>query len=658
MMTMTDSAMRDKLVDALSSVKWTTIIDALRPNGTFTVNGLQEPFCDLLVEDKDKFLDILREAVYQVLRVKHPDIDIESTFSSMSIRLTADDTTPMHELNAREHENAIITFDCEVIGMAKVLSYIKECSLSCPKCYTEVHVKADLDKKLPNKICSNPSCKKQKMEVIRETAKTDNVQSISLQEPLETSRNQTPIILRGKIDGNLIGDVFIGQRKRITGVYRSEFDLKKDENEIIIEITNAEDLDISDSVVLSKEDINKIKIDSKSDGFIDKLIDSYAPHIFGMKDVKLACLLQLAGGTEGVKRPNINILLVGDPSMAKSEILKSQNIYSHRSMYTSGKGSSGVGLTLGLAKRDGEFELSAGGFVICDGGIICVDEFEKMDSYNRSAIHEPLEQGTCSIAKAGFKATFPARTSCLAAANPKFGKYDEEESLVTNIDLPPSLLSRFDFIWLIKDSINEQEDADKARHILNTYLNGNSEEVKYIDEVKFKGYLNHIRKLHPKITEETQSKILSIYKSMREVSSQKDSVGVGTRQLESIIRASTAHAKLCFRDTVLPEDVECVEELIKKEYQSFGFDLTGGTSSSQTSLVGLSKKETKEQTANRVWKEAGDKSGKVKLVEFVKLLGMETGFDEAQATKIFYAWEQQCIIKLNADNTYSKSGGF
>ena len=355
--------MRDQLVDALSSVKWTTIIDALRPNGTFTINGLQKPFCDLLLEDKDVFLDVLRQAVYEILKVKHPDIDIESTFSTLKIRLSAEDSIPMHELNAKEHENAIITFDCEIIGMAKVLSYIKECSLSCPKCYTEVHVRADLDKKLPVKLCSNPSCKKMKMEAIRETIKTDNVQSISLQEPLESSRNQTPIILRGKIDGNLIGEVFIGQRKRITGVYRSELDLKKDENEIIIEITNAEDLDISDSVVLSQEDINKIRIDSKSDGFIDKLIDSYAPHIYGMKDVKLACLLQLAGGTEGVKRPNINILLVGDPSMAKSEILKSQNIYSHRSMYTSGKGSSGVGLTLGLAKRDGEFELSAGGFV-------------------------------------------------------------------------------------------------------------------------------------------------------------------------------------------------------------------------------------------------------------------------------------------------------
>jgi len=658
MMSMTESAMRDQLVTAMSSVKWTKIIDALRPNGTFTVNGLQEPFCDLLLEDKDVFLDVLRQAVCEVLKVKHPDIDVESTFSALKIRLSAEDAIPMYELNAREHENAIITFDCEIIGMAKVLSYIKECSLSCPKCYTEIHVKADLDKKLPIKLCSNPPCKKIKMEAIRETIKTDNVQSISLQEPLETSRNQTPTVIRGKIDGNLIGEVFIGQRKRITGVYRSELDLKKDENEIIIEITNAENLDISDSVVLSQEEINKIKIDSKSDGFIDRLIGSYAPRIFGMKDVKLACLLQLAGGTEGVKRPNINILLVGDPSMAKSEILKSQNVYSHRSMYTSGKGSSGVGLTLGLAKRDGEFELSAGGFVICDGGIICVDEFEKMDAFNRSAIHEPLEQGTCSIAKAGFKATFPARTSCLAAANPKFGKYDEEESLVTNIDLPPSLLSRFDFIWLIRDSVDEKEDAAKARHILNTYLNGNSEQKTYLDEVKFKGYLNHIRKLHPKITEITQNKILSIYKSMREVSSQKDSVGVGTRQLESIIRASTAHAKLCFRDTVLPEDVECVEDLIKKEYQSFGFDLSSGSTNTQTSLVGLSKKESKEQIANRVWKEASDKEGKVKLVEFVKLLGMETSFDESQATKIFYAWEQQCIIKLNADNTYSKSGGF
>jgi len=521
----------------------------------------------------------------------------------------------------------------------------------------EISVKADMDKKIPKKVCSNPQCKKTKLEVIRDSIKTDNVQAITLQEPLASSRNQTPIILRGKIDGNLIGDVFIGQRKRITGVYRSELDLKKDENEILIEITNADNLDISDSVVMSKEDLEKIKKDSINDGFIDKIVGSYAPHIYGMNDVKLACLLQLAGGSEGVKRPNINILLVGDPSMAKSEILKSQNTYSHRSMYTSGKGSSGVGLTLGLAKRDGEFELSAGGFVICDGGIICVDEFEKMDSYNRSAIHEPLEQGTCSIAKAGFKATFPARTSCLAAANPKFGKYDEDETLVTNIDLPPSLLSRFDFIWLIKDSVNEKEDSEKAKHILNTYLNGNINEKKYLDQNSLKGYLNHVRKINPQITVDTQNKILSIYKNMREVSAEQNSVAVGTRQLESIIRASTAHAKLCFRDKVLPEDVECVEDLIRKEYQSFGFDLTNGTSSNQTTLVGLTKKETKEQTANRVWHESAN-NNKVKLVDFVKLLSMETGFDEEQAMKIFYAWEQQCIIKLNSDNTYSKSGGF
>ena len=657
MKTMTESAYKDEVVNALTSRRWTKIIDALRPSGVFVLNGMEEPFAELILENKDRFMGVLRESIYEILKQRHPDIDIESTFTDLKIRLTIDESTPMHELNARQHENCVVTFDCEIIGMAKVMSYIKECSLECPRCFMEISVKSDMDKKLPVKVCSNPQCKKIKLEVIRDSIKTDNVQAITLQEPLASARNQTPIILRGKIDGNLIGEVFIGQRKRITGIYRSELDLKKDENEILIEITNADNLDISDNVVMSKTDLEKIKKDSINDGFIDKIIGSYAPHIYGMNDVKLACLLQLAGGSEGVKRPNINILLVGDPSMAKSEILKSQNTYSHRSMYTSGKGSSGVGLTLGLAKRDGEFELSAGGFVICDGGIICVDEFEKMDSYNRSAIHEPLEQGTCSIAKAGFKATFPARTSCLAAANPKFGKYDEEETLVTNIDLPPSLLSRFDFIWLIRDSINETEDSEKAKHILNTYLNGNVKDKKYLDQQGLKGYLNHIRKLNPQITVDTQNKILSIYKSMREVSAQKNSVAVGTRQLESIIRASTAHAKLCFRDKVLPEDVECVEDLIRKEYQSFGFDLTGNSPQSQSTLVGLTKKETKEQVANRVWHEAS-KEGKVKHIDFVKLLSRETGFDEEQATKIFYAWEQQCIIKLNADNTYSKSGGF
>jgi len=657
MKTLTESAYRDKIVEALSSKRWTRVIDALRPSGVFVLNGMEEPFVELILENKDKFMDVLRQAIYEILKDRHPDIDIESTFDGLKIRLTVDESIPMHKLNAREHENCIVTFDCEIIGMAKVMSFIKECSLGCPRCFMEVSVKADMDKKIPIKVCSNPQCKKTKLEVIRDSIRTDNVQAITLQEPLAYARNQTPIILRGKIDGNLIGDVFIGQRKRITGVYRSELDLKKDENEILIEITNADNLDISDNVIIPKDDLEKIKKDSISDGFIDKIVGSYAPHIYGMGDVKLACLLQLAGGSEGVKRPNINILLVGDPSMAKSEILKSQNTYSHRSMYTSGKGSSGVGLTLGLAKRDGEFELSAGGFVICDGGIICVDEFEKMDSYNRSAIHEPLEQGTCSIAKAGFKATFPARTSCLAAANPKFGKYDEEETLVTNIDLPPSLLSRFDFIWLIRDSVNEKEDSKKAKHILNTYLNGNIKEKKYLDQNSLKGYLNHIRKLNPQITVDTQNKILNIYKNMREVSAEQNSVAVGTRQLESIIRASTAHAKLCFRDKVLPEDVECVEDLIRKEYQSFGFDLTKGTSSNQTTLVGLTKKETKEQIANRVWHESAN-NGKVKLIDFVKLLSMETGFDEEQAMKIFYAWEQQCIIKLNADSTYSKSGGF
>ena len=124
MKTLTESAYRDKIVEALSSKRWTRVIDALRPNGVFTLNGMEKPFAELILENKDKFIDVLRQAVYEVLKDRHPEVDIESTFNGLKIRLTVDESTPMHKLNAREHENCVVSFDCEIIGMAKVMSYI------------------------------------------------------------------------------------------------------------------------------------------------------------------------------------------------------------------------------------------------------------------------------------------------------------------------------------------------------------------------------------------------------------------------------------------------------------------------------------------------------------------------------------------------------
>ncbi|SVE25485.1 uncharacterized protein METZ01_LOCUS478339, partial [marine metagenome] len=182
----------------------------------------------------------------------------------------------------------------------------------------------------------------------------------------------------------------------------------------------------------------------------------------------------MAGGVEGKKRADINILLAGDPSMAKSVLLVEADKITHKSMYTSGRGASAAGLTIGMIKTsDGRMLAMAGVLPLMSGGIAYIDEFDKMNKDDRSAIHPAMEQQKVTIAKAGTTLTLPAKTSILAASNPKFGRFDSSQTLTDNIDIPPPLLSRFDLIWVIKDEINIAEDLAKANHVLDTFENNN-----------------------------------------------------------------------------------------------------------------------------------------------------------------------------------------
>ncbi|KAF3838689.1 hypothetical protein F7725_010457 [Dissostichus mawsoni] len=224
---------------------------------------------------------------------------------------------------------------------------------------------------------------------------------------------------------------------------------------------------------LSEEELRSIT----EEGFYEKLAGSIAPEIYGHEDVKKALLLLLVGGVQqapkGMKiRGNINVCLMGDPGVAKSQLLSYIDRLAPRSQYTTGRGSSGVGLTAAVMRdpMTGEMTLEGGALVLADQGVCCIDEFDKMADADRTAIHEVMEQQTISIAKAGIMTSLNARCSILAAANPAYGRYNPRKSIEANIQLPAALLSRFDLLWLIQDKPDADSDLRLAQHITYVHM--------------------------------------------------------------------------------------------------------------------------------------------------------------------------------------------
>uniref|UniRef100_A0A0E0CHQ4 DNA replication licensing factor MCM7 n=1 Tax=Oryza meridionalis TaxID=40149 RepID=A0A0E0CHQ4_9ORYZ len=293
----------------------------------------------------------------------------------------------------------------------------------------------------------------------------------------------------------------------------------------------------------------------------NKLARSLAPEIFGHEDVKKALLLLLVGAphrklTDGMKiRGDLHICLMGDPGVAKSQLLKHIINVAPRGVYTTGRGSSGVGLTAAVQKDPvtNEFVLEGGALVLADMGICAIDEFDKMEESDRTAIHEVMEQQTVSIAKAGITTSLNARTAVLAAANPAWGRYDMRRTPAENINLPPALLSRFDLLWLILDRADMETDLEMARHVVHVW---GSHHLNH--QFLGKAYISAARRVVPSVPRELEEYIATAYSSIRQEEAKSNAPHSYTtiRTLLSILRISIALARLRFSETVAQSDVD------------------------------------------------------------------------------------------------------
>ena len=436
-------------------------------------------------------------------------------------------------------------------------------------------------------------------------------QTILLQEPPErTPIGQLPRAIEVVLEGDLVDKVKPGDRIQVNGIFKTISTMSTNTNGSVKTVligTNVQELnnDVQQNE-FTGEDLKRIKELAKQKDVFDVLANSIAPGIYGHQNIKKALVLQLLGGNEtnledGTHlRGDINILMIGDPSTAKSQFLRYMLNVAPNAINTTGKGSTGVGLTAAVVvdKDIGERHLEAGAMVLGDRGIVCIDEFDKMNEVDRVAIHEVMEQQTVTIAKAGIHVSLNARCSVLAAANPIYGQYLPDVSASRNIGFPDSLLSRFDLCFVVLDEHSSELDRKISERVIDNHMYtidatkfGDESEDKVIEpEIKLeenkkttmyekknpnsrkdnkniltrdflRKYIHYAKsKINPSLTKEATEYISTSWSKLREMSIEDDNkrkvIPVTVRTLESLIRLSTAFAKARLSQKVEKKDAE------------------------------------------------------------------------------------------------------
>lgn len=483
-----------------------------------------------------------------------------------------------------ENFNKKVLINGIIISTNSIESIIIKASFACKKCGTANLIdQEDDDHMILPEVCSSGKCTSKRFHPLDQANSVfDDYQELYIQEPPdEISAGKIPKSVLVKAYGKLTDYVRIGDRVDIIGTLRHlrhkkvglVFTPYVKVEKIIRHNEIPEDLRISDGEKKQIMDLGK-------NPFVhDIIINSIVPSIQGRMKLKRAMMYALFGGVKvetkfSRRRGDINVLFIGDPSTGRSELLMGAARIAPRGLYTSGKGSTAAGLTATVTKDGvtGKWHLQGGALVIGDKGVVCIDEIDKMAKKELGAIHTAMEQQIIPINKAGINRTLNARNTIIAACNPVEGYYNSYEEVAENIGdiLDQALLTRFDLIFIVKDTPDIIEDDKIAKHMLDIHRDIDPN-IEIIDEKFLKKYISYAKSINPKLSNGAKNILDDFYQDVRRQMRKKQlAVGFSPRQLQGLMRLTEAHARIALKEIADDNDAIAAIEIMQESLKDVG----------------------------------------------------------------------------------------
>ncbi len=568
-----------KLQEFLEKTYYDQLLERVRKGE----KSLTAEFAQLAIFDPE-LADMLLDQPEEILKaaeIATEQLNIGKEVKGFTLRfkvLPASATLLIREIRSK-HLDKLLSFDGVVRNKSEVRPQVASAKFECPSC-GNTHTILQLDSKFQEP--TRCSCgRKGKFRLV--SKELLDAQIMVLEEvPEQLEGGEQPKRMNVLLKNDLVSPLtekrtnpgarvqVVGQVKEVpiflrTGGQSTKFDL-------FIEANHLEPIEEDYSEInISPEELKEIKDLAKDPALMKKIVNSIAPSIYGHEKIKEALALQIAGGVrkrrdDGViTRGDIHVLLVGDPGAAKSQMLKRMQFVAPKARYITGKGASGAGLSAAVVKDEflQGWSLEAGALVLANKGLCCIDELDKMSKEDGWAMHEALEQQTVTISKANIQAQLRCETTVLAAANPKFGRFDPYDTVANQINLAPTLINRFDLIFPIKDVPDTVKDERMAKFILELHKN-NIENPEISTKLLRKYFAFSRQNIFPKLTDAAIDELREYYLKVRASASGEGmkAIPISARQLEGLVRLSEASARLRLSDKVLKKDAKKAVELM------------------------------------------------------------------------------------------------